>query len=126
MRCPGTPGRNRIQIHLKKGQSFSSLVARPILTVADTSKLRVRAEIDERDIGRIRLGQAAVIHPEGFAGVELRGRVTWLASTMGRKTIRSTDAAEKSERDIPEGLTDIDQNPHGFALGLRVFVGLQG
>lgn len=51
----------------------------PILILADLSSYRVDVEVDEVDIGRIRVGQEARITLDALPGVELPGRVEEVA-----------------------------------------------
>jgi HlyD family secretion protein len=111
-----------LRVHLKAGESFSALMPKPILTISDVSRFRVRAEIDERDLGLVRVGQKVAIRAEGFPDNPIPGEVAWLAATMGRKTVRAADPAEKSDRDIREALIDFDQQSRVLVVGLRVTV----
>ncbi len=111
-----------LRVNLKAGEAFSTIMPKPIFTVADVSRFRVRAEVDERDIGAVRLGQKALIRAEGFPDAPIAGEVTWLASTMGRKTALSTNPAEKTDRDIREAIVDFDPGGRTLVVGLRVTV----
>ena len=104
------------------GEAFSTIMPKPLFTVADVSRFRVRAEIDERDLGSVHLGQKVAIHAEGFPDSPMTGEVTWLAATMGRKTALSTIPAEKTDRDIREALIDFDPGDRTLVVGLRVTV----
>jgi HlyD family secretion protein len=107
---------------MKAGEAFSTIMPKPIFTIADLSRFRVRAEIDERDLGSVHVGQKAAIHAEGFPDSPIAGTVTWLAATMGRKTALSTNPAEKTDRDIREALIDFDPGDRTLVVGLRVTV----
>jgi multidrug resistance efflux pump len=45
--------------HMHAGETISDLLQSPIYTLADLSVLRVRVDVDERDISKIRIGQRA-------------------------------------------------------------------
>ena len=105
---------------LKPGESFSTLVPRPILSLADTSRLRVRAEVDEREVGRVFVGQRVTVSTDAWQGPGVPGVVTRLGAAMGRKTARSSDPAEKSDRDVLEVWVDLDRQDPRLVLGLRV------
>jgi ABC exporter DevB family membrane fusion protein len=105
---------------LRPGESFSTFVPRPILSVADTSRLRVRAEVDERDVGRIHVGQAVRIRGDAWTGDALPGRVARLGAQMGRKTVRTGEPSEKGDRDVLEVLVDLDRQDPRLFVGLRV------
>jgi HlyD family secretion protein len=105
---------------LKPGESFSTLVPRPILSLADTSRLRVRAEVDERDVGSVFAGQRVVVRRDGWVGPGVPGRVGRLGAQMGRKTVKTGDPAEKSDRDVLDVLVDLDRAEPRLVVGLRV------
>jgi HlyD family secretion protein len=109
------------RVYLKAGEAVSTVIPRPIVEIADLSRHQIRVEVDERDIASVHLGQKAHVRVEGL-GASLSGRVTWTALTMGRKSARSTDPAEKSDRDILEAIVSLEESPPSLALGLRVVV----
>jgi HlyD family secretion protein len=111
-----------LRVHKRSGESVSTIYPQPILTVADTSQLRVRAEVDERDIGRVRLNQRVVITSDASPDRPVEGKVVRLASQMGRKQVRSGDPAEKSDRDVLEVLVEFDRQDTHLVVGLRVTV----
>jgi multidrug resistance efflux pump len=110
-----------IRVYLKAGEAVSTVIPRPIVEIADLSRHQIRVEVDERDIASVHVGQKARVQVEGIDAL-LPGRVTWTALSMGRKSARSTDPAEKSDRDILETVVSLDQSPPSLALGLRVVV----
>ncbi len=112
-----------LRIHLKPGEMVSTVYPQPILSIGDTSVWRVRAEVDERDLTRIRLQQSVLVQSEAFAGTSLQGTVAELGATMGRKQVRTGDPAEKSDRDILEVLINLAPSESKFlVVGLRVTV----
>jgi len=56
--------------------------ATPVMTLGDIDEVFVRGKVDEADIGRVRLGQAARIRVETFKDRVFTGRVTQI-SPMG-------------------------------------------
>lgn len=111
-----------LKTFMKPGETFSTFIPQPILSIADTSRMRVRAEVDERDLGRIRVGQQAIIRSDAFNGKTLMGRVNRIGSQMGRKKVRTGDPAEKSDRDVLEVWIDLDDAGLDLVVDLRVTV----
>jgi HlyD family secretion protein len=105
---------------LRPGETFSVMVPQPILRLADTSRLRVRAEVDERDVARVFPGQRVVVRGDVWPGRGVPGRVSRIGSQMGRKTVRSGDPAEKRDRDVLEVVVDLDAEDARLVIGLRV------
>lgn len=108
------------RVHMRAGEAFSTVLPRPIVSIADLSELRIRAEVDERDLARIHIHQRARITAE--AREPFGGKVVWTSLVMGRKTARSTDPAERADRDILEILISPDPGSPALPLGLRVVV----
>ena len=108
--------------HLNPGEVVSVLNPRPIVSLADVSRLRARAEVDERDVGRIYQGQPVVVFSEAAPGKKLSGRVFWIGALMGRKKAQTGDPAEKSDRDVLEVLVDLDEKADWAIIGLRLTV----
>ena len=82
------------------GELVPVLTPRPLVTMADLSRYRVRAEIDERDVGKVTVGQAALVTADAFGEQRISGNVSEIRHIMGRKEVRTGDPAEKSDRDI--------------------------
>ena len=109
------------RVNMRIGEAFSTVVPRPIVTVADLSERRIRAEVDERDLYEIHVDQRVRISAEGLHQ-PFGGKVMWTSVVMGRKTARSTDPADRSDRDILETLVVPDRGAPALPLGLRVVV----
>ncbi|MDD5328678.1 MAG: efflux RND transporter periplasmic adaptor subunit [Sulfuricella sp.] len=57
-----------------------------LVTLADLSRTRIEAEVDEYDAGRIRLGAPVTVRAEGFDGKAWRGKVEEIPdAVVGRK-----------------------------------------
>ena len=108
--------------HREPGESISVFVPRPIVSIANVTALRIRAEVDERDIARVREGQRTRVTVDAFPDRPFAGTVRRIGSLMGRKTVSSGDPSEKSDRDVLEVLIDIDQPDPKLVIGLRVTV----
>jgi HlyD family secretion protein len=111
-----------VRVNLRAGESFSTIAPHPLFTIADLSGRRVRAEVDERDIGKIHVGQKAVLTSDAYPGKRFSGTLSRIASMMGRKTVDTGNPADKSDRDILEALVDLQPEADTLPMGLRVTV----
>jgi HlyD family secretion protein len=111
-----------LRVYMRPGEVYSPQFPRPIVSMADTSRLRVRVEVDERDIGRIFEGQRAVVLVDAYPGQRFTGTVSHIEPLMGRKKVRTGDPAEKSDRDVLEAVVDLDPSKSLLIVGLRVNV----
>jgi ABC exporter DevB family membrane fusion protein len=109
-----------LKTFMRPGETFSTFTPQPILSLADLSNLRVRAEVDERDIGRVHVGQRVIVQSDSFQRGQLSGAVSSIGSQMGRKRVRTGDPAEKADRDVLEVLIDLDEKDPACVVGLRV------
>ena len=105
--------------HVSVGELVSIYFPKPLITVGEIYRCRVRAEVDEHDVPLVYVGQKADIIVE-TATRRLHGTVASLAPTMGRRKILTTDPADKSDRDVREVMIDIDDKPENIPIGLRV------
>jgi len=111
-----------LRVYARRGESFSTVTPRPLFSLADTSARHIKAEVDERDVDKLSLGQAVIIQADALEGKRLRGSVARISAMMGRKSISTGDPSDKSDRDILEALIDLDSNSKPLPIGLRVTV----
>jgi HlyD family secretion protein len=70
-----------LSITAQQGETVAAGLSAPtLITVADLSRLEVRAYVDETDIGHVRLNLPAEVRVEAFPGQVFRGHVTKIAS----------------------------------------------
>lgn len=112
-----------LQILRQAGEFSAASQGQPLIVVGDISKVIVRAEINERDAAAIRVSQPVAVWVEG-KNEKWRGRVTNLASIMGRRSARSLDPTDRFDRDVREALITFDGLQPPPLVGLRVTVGL--
>ncbi len=113
-----------LRIHTEPGEAYSIFAPMPVLSMGDTSVLNVRAEIDERDAGRVRQGQKAFVVTEAFSGRTFPGQVSRMELSMTPKRTRSGDPSEPVDRSVLEVLITLDE-PGPLYSGMRVDVYIQ-
>jgi len=111
-----------LRVHLREGESFTTFAPRPLFSIADIAGRKVRAEVDERDVGSVHVGQKVTVTSDSYPTKRFSGTVTKLASIMGRKTVLTGNPAEKEDRDVLEVTARLDQGANVFPVGLRVTV----
>jgi HlyD family secretion protein len=111
-----------LRVQLREGESFALLSPRPLFSMADLSGRRVRAEVDEDDIGHVYVGQRLLISADAYSQRSFQGVVTQLAPIMGRKSITTGDPAQKADRDVLEVTADLEPKANALPIGLRVTV----
>ena len=108
--------------HFRTGETVAA--GEPIVTLGDLTRLRVRMELDERDIARVHVGQEAWCTADAYGTRRFSGRVSRIGQMLGRKNIRTDDPAERVDTKVLEALIDLEA---GTVLppGLRVDVYLK-
>jgi HlyD family secretion protein len=115
--------------HRLPGEMVSVAFDTPVMTVGDISRLRVRADVDERDISDIAVGQKAYCLAEAYGDRKFTGTVTRVARILGKKNIHTDDPAEKNDTRVLETLIDLDGTPPlpvGLRLDVFILTGPQG
>ena len=110
-----------LRIHLREGETFSLLASRPLFSLADLSDRRVRAEVDERDVTAVRVGQSVTVSTDATSKL-FHGTVAEISPVMGRKSIQTGDPADKTDRDILEVVASLSADALELPIGLRVTV----
>ncbi|HKP53187.1 MAG TPA: HlyD family efflux transporter periplasmic adaptor subunit [Chloroflexia bacterium] len=72
-----------LEINLEVGEVISGL--QPVATVADTTTLRIEADIDEIDIGRVSTGQAVTVTLDAYPGIAMKGEIVSLSPGASQK-----------------------------------------
>jgi HlyD family secretion protein len=108
--------------HVSEGELISLFYPKPLVTISEINKYRVRAEVDEHDVPRIKQGQQVEVVANAVDRSRLKGRVASMAPVMGRRQILTSDPADKSDRDVMEVIVDLESKPAHLPIGLRVSV----
>jgi HlyD family secretion protein len=108
--------------HVSEGELVSLFYPKPLLTLSEIRRYRVRAEVDEHDVPRVKQGQTVEIVVDASDRTHLRGHIASIAPVMGRRQILTSDPADKSDRDVMEVMIDLEDKPGHLPIGLRVSV----
>src|SRR5205823_6364740 len=110
-----------LQVNAKVGELASPSSTQPLATLGDTSALRVPAELDERDYGEIKVGQAVVVRPAAYRGKEVAGTVYFIAPVMEPVRNNSRGQRNMTDVDVAEVLVNLAE-PGPLAVGMKVDV----
>lgn len=101
------------------GEVIDAIQQRPVISVADLSRLRIRASVDEADYPRVLQGQRVKITADAFGETCFYGRVEMVGSAAGEKPFGTGDAREKIDVRVIETIIRLDDLTP-LKLGLRV------
>ncbi|MBS1842506.1 MAG: efflux RND transporter periplasmic adaptor subunit [Acidobacteria bacterium] len=101
------------------GESVSTQFDSPVITMADDSVLRVRLDVDETDVAKLRVGQQAYVTAEAFGDRKFEGKVIRVGRILGKKNLRTDEPTEHVDTKILETLVELNPGEK-LPLGLRV------
>ncbi len=93
----------------------------PIISIADLKKVRIEAEVDEFDAGRVALGSEVIVRAEGYDNLEWNGRVEEIPDAVVGRRLKPDDPGRPTDTRVllvKVALTE----PTPLKLGQRVEV----
>ena len=103
------------------GEAVTNVPPTPIAIVGDLRGLRVRAEVDETDIGRVTAGQRVEVTADAFPDRKFGGTVYRVSSRLGAKEVQTGRPADRADTKVLQVLLDLDPDVK-LPVGLRVDV----
>jgi RND family efflux transporter MFP subunit len=109
--------------HVDAGEPVDARAA--IVTIADLSRVRVEAEVDEFDTGRLLVGAPVAVTAEGFDGRSWRGTVEEIPDTVQSRRLKPQDPGKPADTRVLLVKIHLDE-PTPLKLGQRVEVEIGG
>ena len=113
-----------LQVNAKVGELASPAAPQALALLGDLTGLRVRAEVDERDVGKIKLGGKAVVRADAFRGREFAGKVVSIAPLVHPARINSPGSRNLSDFSVSDVLIELS-DPGPLLVGMKVDVYFQ-
>jgi hypothetical protein len=110
-----------LEVHAKRGELAGPNTPEPAVILADTSRLRVRAFVEEMDAPRVRVGMRATVTTDGLPGKEFLGRISRISPRMTHKQIWTDAPTERQDTKSREVWIDLDTH-ESLIIGLRADV----
>jgi HlyD family secretion protein len=110
-----------LQIDARKGELAVPALEPALVVLGDLSALRVRAEVDEQYLGRMRVGQRVVVRAAAFRGRDFDGKVASIARIVGPSRINARGPRKFSDVDVLEAVVDLP-DPGPLVVGEQVDV----
>jgi HlyD family secretion protein len=110
-----------LQVNAKAGEIVTPSPENVLLVIGNVSSLRVRAEFEERDVGKVHVGQSAVVRSDAFPGKDFMGKVALLGQSLGPSRIGQRGPRKPTDVDVFEVLIDLTDHPP-LLPGMRVDV----
>jgi HlyD family secretion protein len=110
-----------LQVNTKPGELATPSAVQPLLLLGDISAMRVRAEVDERDFGGIKIGQTVMVRSAAFREREFAGKVLSIAPIVQPSRISSRDQRNLTDVSVAEVVVDLAE-PGPLTVGMKVDV----
>lgn len=112
-----------LQVNITAGELASPSTPQLVL-LGDLSGLRVRAEVDERDVSKIKIGGAVVVRSEAFRDREFAGKVMSISPMVQPARINSPGSGNLTDFSVADVLIELaDLGP--LLVGMKVDVYFQ-
>ncbi|WP_072396497.1 efflux RND transporter periplasmic adaptor subunit [Hyphomicrobium sp. CS1GBMeth3] len=108
-----------LNVWAKVGELSAPSLEAPLLLFGDISSLQVRAEVEERDVTKIRMGQRVIVRADAFPDKDFEGVVTQVAPALGSPRIISRGPRRPNDVEVLEVLISLNGSPP-LLTGMRV------
>ena len=108
-----------LQLAARAGELASPTAPQPLVVLGDLSALRARVELDERDVGEIRLGQPVVVRSAAFPGRDFAGKVSSIAPIIGPGSFGARGQSGFTDIDVAEVVVELAA-PEPLVVGMKV------
>jgi HlyD family secretion protein len=109
-----------LAIDAKSGE-LAAPIQPALLVLGDVSALRVRAEVVEKYLASLHVGQRVVMRAAAFRGREFDGAVATIARVVGPGRINAHDPRKLNDVDVLEVVVDLS-NPGPLVVGEQIDV----
>jgi multidrug resistance efflux pump len=113
-----------LKVFAEPGEEAGPSTSQPVLLLADLSKRRVRAFVEELDAARVEVGQRAQVTADGLPGQIFDGTVALVLPRMGQRGPTSDAPGEYKDLYYREALIDLDAGDE-LPIDFRVQVLIQ-
>lgn len=113
-----------LQVYARAGDTAAPSPENILVIVGDLSALRVKAEFEDRDVGKMRIGQVAIVRSDAFAGRDFEGKVASMAQTLGPSRLGQRGPRKPTDVDVLEAIIELGSQT-GLLPGMRVDVFLK-
>jgi multidrug resistance efflux pump len=107
-----------LEVRVRPGE-YSSPGGGHAVVLGDTTRVRARLQVDERDVGRVSVGQIGYVQAEAYGDQQFRGKVVEVGRRMGGKRLVTGEPGEKMDTQTLDVVLELDGQPP-LVQGLRV------
>jgi HlyD family secretion protein len=108
-----------LNVWAKLGETAMPSAEASLVLFGDLSSLRVRAEVEERDVPKLRVGQRVVVRADAYPDKDFEGVVTEISQALGPPRITTRGPRRPNDVEVLEVLISLDGKPP-LLTGMRV------
>lgn len=97
-----------LNMAIKIGETAIPSPEYPLVVIGDVTSLRVRAEVDERDVNKVHVGQTAVIGADAYPGRQFSAKVISISPSLGTPRIAARSQRKPTDVVSLEVLLDLE------------------
>jgi HlyD family secretion protein len=105
----------------KAGETAVPSPESAIAILGDLTSLRVRAEVEERDAAKIRVGQKVIVKADAYPDKEFEGKVTSISQSLAAPRIAVRGPRRPNDVEVVEAMVTLDGEVP-LLTGMRVDV----
>lgn len=109
-----------LQVNTKQGEIVAPSPELALVSMGDMSVVRVKAEVDEGDVGKISLNQTAYVKSIARQNERFEGKVTSIAPTLGAARIGPRGPLRPTDVEVMEVTIELQGTDSGLKPGMRV------
>jgi HlyD family secretion protein len=110
-----------LNVLAKEGEVAVPNPENTLMVIGDVNALKVRAEVEERDTAKIRVGQLVVVRADAYPDQDFEGRVSQIAKSLSAPRIATRGPRRPNDVEVLEAVADLDGLPP-LLTGMRVDV----
>jgi len=97
-----------LQLQAKVGELAMPAAEQVLIVMGDLTLMRVRAEVDEQDVAKIKAGQPVFVRSTAYPGREFSGTVKELAPSLAMPRMGSRGARRSTDVEVMEVMIDLE------------------
>lgn len=109
-----------LQVNAKAGEVVAPSAELPLVVMGDMSVVRVKAEVDEGDVGKIKVNQTAYVKSVSAGDQKFEGKVTNIAPTLGAARIGPRGPLRPTDVEVMEVTIELQGTASALKPGMRV------
>ncbi len=108
-----------LELNAKDGEIVAPSPDTPLIVIGDLSALRVKTEVSEADVSKIKVGQRAYVKTIAFPGQEFKGKVSEISPLLAAPRLSGRGPRRPTDVDVLEVTIDLEGQT-ALRPGMRV------